>query len=176
AAGDAPVPDGGSATGGGAISDANSTNDAASGALTIVTGAGKPTGIALSATAVYWADEAMGTISTCPKTGCGATAPTIVVSTPAPRGIALRGTTLYWSSPGQTDGATGPAIKKCTLGACAANQIVDLGFTSAGGPFGTVGVAADDQRVYSVGGPVIATCPVAGCGDAGRSQLGSIFM
>src|SRR5689334_8843611 len=45
--------------------------------LTVAAGLGKPTGIALSETAVYWADETRGTISTCPKTGCGAAAPAI---------------------------------------------------------------------------------------------------
>ena len=143
-AGSTPLPEGGAATDG-AITDANSTTDAAGGAVTIVTGAGKPTGIALSATAVYSADEAKGTISTCTKAGCGASAPTLVVTTPAPRGIALRGTTLYWITAGQADAGIGASIKKCTLGACAANQVVTVDSTATGGPFGSVGLAADDR-------------------------------
>jgi len=160
--------------GAGVINDSGVT-DAGTGPITIFATAGKPTGIALSATTVYWADESKNTISSCPKTGCGAAVPTLVISTPAPRGIALRGTTLYWITAGDVDAGAAASVKKCTLGACAANQVVDVGMGRGNGPLGNVGIAADDQQVYTVGGPYIQTCPVAGCGDAGIGQLGSVF-
>jgi hypothetical protein len=151
--------------------EAGATSDAP---LTLFTGVGQPTGIALSATEVYWADEADNSISRCPKTGCGGSAPTVVVSTFAPRGIALHGTELYWITTRSADGGTGGTVEKCTLGACSAARIVDLDAGQAGGPYGSVGLAVDDQRFYLSGGPSLVTCPLSGCG-ATKGQLGGIF-
>jgi hypothetical protein len=165
APGDASGDDGGPSDGGAPI------------ALTIFASAGAPTGIALTDTAVYWADEAQGTISTCPKTGCGANAPTVVVTTPAPRGIAIRGNQLYWiTAGGGTGDVAAPAgIGKCTLGACTP---VDLGALSASGPFGNVGLAANDTTLFLSGGPDVVTCSVGACNTGGHLQstlAGPIF-
>ena len=156
----------------GAVIDAQTTPDAAIGPLTIFAGAGKPTGIALGATAVYWADEEKGAIFTCPKTGCGAGAPVVVATIPSPRGIALHGSTLFMVSLGQAEPPVPASVKKCTLGACAPDQMIDLGPAQSGGPFGNVGIAADDQYVYVVGGPRAVRCPLAGCGNGGLGYLG----
>jgi hypothetical protein len=166
---------GGSSTGGNAGANDSGVADGGTGPGTIYATARKPTGIAINASTVYWADESMNSIWSCPKTGCGAAAPILVVSTPAPRGIALRGTTLYWITTGDADAGAAPTIKKCTLGACAANQVVDLEMGRGNGPFGNVAIAVDDQKVYAAGGPYLQTCPVAGCGDAGFGQFGVVF-
>src|SRR5450432_3548348 len=161
----------GSQVGDGAVVDVRSMSDANTGPITIAAGQGKPTGIALSAALVYWADELNGTILSCPKTGCAGAPSVVVASTPSPRGIALRETTLFWVTGADPDSGLPQATKRCTLGACGAAQIVDIGIIS-GGPLGNVAIAADDQRVYVSGGPQVVTCPVGGCGDAGLTRLG----
>ncbi len=161
----------GSQLGDGAVVDVRSMSDANMGPITIAAGQGKPTGIALSANLVYWADEPNGTIVSCPKTGCVGAPAVVVASTPSPRGIALRGSTLFWVTGAQPDSGSPQATKRCTLGACGAAQIVDMGIMS-GGPLGNVAIAADDHRVYVSGGPQVITCPVDGCGDAGLTRLG----
>jgi hypothetical protein len=175
--GDATVPSGDAS--GDASAEAGASDVVAPGdqPLTIFASAGAPTGIALTDTAVYWADEAMGTISTCPKTGCSGSAPTVVVTTPAPRGIAIRGDQLYWiTAGGGTGDASAPAgIAKCTLGACTA---VDLGALSAGGPFGNVALAATDTTLFFSGGPDVVTCSVGSCTTGNHLQsapFGPIF-
>jgi hypothetical protein len=166
----------GGSGGAGGAGPTDSGVDAGIDALTVYSAAvTKPTGIALSATNVYWADEVSGVIATCPKSGCGANAPVPVVTTLAPRGIALRGTTLYWITAGTPDGSVVGTVKKCTLGSCAANQVIDLQMGRGYGPFGWVGIAADDKLVYVVGGPAAYTCPVNGCGDAAFGQLGALL-
>lgn len=157
---------------GGGPSDGPSPSDGGTEPITIVSGIGKPTGIALTDTAVYWADEERGTISACPKTGCGANPPVVVATIPAPRGIALRGSTLYIVSNGQADASVPASVKKCTLGSCASGQMIDIGPAQTSGPFGNVGIAADDHNFYVVGGPQGIFCPTSGCADAGSHLFG----
>jgi hypothetical protein len=160
-------------------SDSGQVPDASTGPITIATGLKKPTGIALSASDVYWADETDGTISTCPKTGCGQSSPAIVVSAQArPHGIALHGSFLYWVIQG--DANTPTTTYRCALSAgggprtCRVMDIVDLGL-HAPGPVNGVGIAVSDERVYvAAGTPSIPSCPVTGCGDAGQTFLDGV--
>ncbi|HEY2407285.1 MAG TPA: hypothetical protein VGI10_14845 [Polyangiaceae bacterium] len=140
--------------------------------LTIFSGSGKPTGIALAGNTVYWADEAQGTVSSCPKTGCGSSGPTNVAAVAAPRGLALHGDTLYVISAGNADASATSTVEQCTLGACSAAQIVDLG-GSIVGPFGgAIALAVDDNFLYISGGPSLGSCPLTGCAGAPATVLG----
>jgi hypothetical protein len=141
--------------------------------LTIFSGSGKPTGIALAGNTVYWADEAQGTVSSCPKTGCGSSGPVNVAAVAAPRGIALHGDTLYVISVGNSDASATPTVEQCTLGACSAAQIVDVGGNVIG-PFGAIALAADDDFFYVTGGPTLGSCPLTGCAGAPATVLGAL--
>jgi hypothetical protein len=154
----------GSTSGGGSGgSEPDATSDGSVAALTFVSDADMPTGIALDETTVYWAEQGKNTIFSCPKTGCGASGPSVVATMLSPRGIALRGSTLYVIGAEDADTVRAQPVWKCTLGACAPEQMIDLELNQSFGP-GNLALAVGDQDFYVVGGPSVLRCSTTGCG------------
>ncbi len=136
------------------------------GELVIAREQNKPTGIALSATDVYWANEAEGTIVRCPKTGCKTEIATVVSGQFGIKGIALHGFTLYWST--TTDVGVRATFKKCSLDHCGTVEDAEPAPESAVGAFG---VAAGPAGVFLAAHVALRRCDLGGCADSGSHTI-----
>jgi hypothetical protein len=62
---------------------------------------GSPSGVAVDASGIYWADSAGGTVETCPLAGCGPTGPTTLIrGLSTPFDVATDSDTVYVTSTG----------------------------------------------------------------------------
>ncbi len=65
--------------------------------ITIASDGVAPSGIAVDASGVYWADNALGTLNTCPLTGCtGGVARVLAYDQQGPSAIGLDAGYIYW--------------------------------------------------------------------------------
>jgi hypothetical protein len=106
--------------------------------VTLTSGSGQPTGIALCGDSVCWGGfagfaGAGGAIMTIPK--AGGTPTTLVSGSTAPAGVAADSTTVYW-----TDSMGGTVMKISTSGGTPV--------TLASGQDGPTGIAVDATNVY----------------------------
>jgi len=82
--------------------------------VAIVNGAGTPYAIAVDATKVYWTDQTLGVVSSCPIDGCGADGPDEVATIASASEIALDANAVYVSA--------GTSIRRCSLPSCGATS------------------------------------------------------
>ncbi len=146
--------------------DGGTTPDANTGPITIATGQGAPTGIAVSAAGIYFANRDDGTIAHCPLEGCGDNAPEILASgQDAPISVAVNDTDLYWVT-GWNDGDSGMPTSRpvfhCPIDNCTAATTVEFDR----GDNQPYGIRVVDGTVYLAGWPKMATCPTSGCTNA----------
>lgn len=130
--------------------------------MIIATGQLSPTGIAVDATDVYWANQGDGTVVKCPRSGCAGASPTVLASgQPSPRGVAVDSTTLYWmTSPATDAGSTFNArVVSCPKSGCTGSPtlIVERSVFYAND------VHIDGDTLYYTAWPEVGTCPKTGC-------------
>jgi hypothetical protein len=122
----------------------------------------RPTGIALSATDVYFASQGAGAILRCPKVGCRTSAPTVVIAgLHGPINIAVHGSSLFWRTEIGADGGSSRTVFHCPLGACDPATTSTI-YSQVNGPSGQFGLATDGLDVYFAAGPQIMRSPAAG--------------
>lgn len=162
---------GGAAGGGnGGAAQAGTQNEAGSGGdgplpdeFEVATKQKGPTGIALDAEAVYWANRDAGTIVKCPLNGCGGKAPTVIASNIGkPMGIAIGGDTLYWMAPPVDTSSKVAQVLKCPLSGCTGVPEKLFQFTVENR---AVGVHVSGDTVYYAAWPQLGSCAAAGCDD-----------
>jgi len=116
-----------------------------------------PVAVVANSTAVYWANDTLGTIDTCPVPNC-TTPTTFAQDKPGGPwyGLAIDGQAVYWTShPSNNTGG----VYSCSVGGCATPTAIATG----GDPFD---LAIDSQYVFwtsSATGEVLR-CPLGGCG------------
>ncbi len=125
-----------------------------------------PTGLALDADFVYWANHDSGSIVRCPLSGCGAEDPTELVSGQGGiRGIDVDDTSIYWISDQEVDNVE--RARKCPLGGCTGEPEVLVELSSS--YYGAVHVVGD---VFFYGAaPNFGSCPTDGCLVSGQVPL-----
>ncbi len=128
-----------------------------------------PTGIAVDAKNVYWANSADGTIVSCPLAGCAGEEPDVVIADAGEaRGIAVDATSVYWmSAPNQANMAS---IKTCPLIGCVGQPVV-LGDVSSMRPND---VHVLGTRLYYTAWPDFSFCTTTDCAPASRTLLGNM--
>jgi hypothetical protein len=129
-------------------------------AVTLASGRTMPSGVAVDAENVYWADAwNPGTVSRVPKGG-GAVSP-IASNQFYPRFVAVDANDVYWVNQG--DGSSANAtVAKCAVSGCAAPTTVASGQTFASG------LAIDETNAYwaNANTGTIVKCALGGCGSA----------
>jgi hypothetical protein len=130
------------------------------GAVTLASGRTMPSGVAVDAANVYWADAwNPGTVSRVAKAG-GAVTP-IASNLFYPRFVAVDAQNVYWVNQG--DGSSANAsVEKCAVAGCASPTTVASAQTFASG------LAIDDTNAYwaNANGGTIVKCALGGCGAA----------
>lgn len=127
------------------------------GPLEIARGQGLPTGIAVNASALFWANEEDGTIATCPVEGCPGGMKTVLAANQTrAKGVALSTTSVYWvvENPGPSF-----AVRRCPLAGCGATGPTTL-LTDSGIAYG---VAVDLDNLYVAAGTRLLRCSRDGC-------------
>jgi len=140
------------------------------GPITIASGQLSPTGIAVDASRVYWANRDAGTIVSCPLAGCGDDDPTVLASDAAsPLGVAVDATQVYWVTRASVaSGSQLAQIFKCPLDGCdtAAELVTEWNVGNRSN-----GLHVAGGTLYIADWPELGTCPVTGC--AAPTSIGS---
>ena len=153
--GGAPGTDGGTGSDSGTGNDAGAGGAAEPGEIVIASGQKTPTGIALSANFVYWANRDAGTIVRCPLQGCAGNEPTLLASNiGTPQGLALDDKEFYWIT-------TGGVASACPLSGCTGVPRAVMTLTEVGRP---LDIHVVGSTLYLAGWPNFGTCPTSGCG------------
>jgi len=138
--------------------------------VVIAQGQDAPTGIAVDASFVYFANRDAGTIVKCPLRGCGTARPQEIISgQDHPIALSLDGANLYWAT-GWNEGETGmpPSrpVFRCQLADCAGSvEAVDHG------SYQPYGVTVVGGQMYLASWPFLAVCSKQGCAQM-SAQLG----
>ncbi len=130
-------------------------------------GHGVASGAVVDDTNVYWTNS-LGTIYTCPKSGCGA-GPTIVATTRSYVSvIAVDADNVYWTN---NNPETSPEIFSGKIYQCAKSGCGSSPILLADGINGARGLAIDSANVYWVEyfGGTLSSCAIGGCN--GRPTL-----
>jgi hypothetical protein len=131
------------------------------GPLTIATDQVTPTGIAIDASYVYWANRDAKTIVRCKKSGCPSSGPTLLASTSGlPLGITLDATSLYWVEATTIGVDQLGRVFKCPISGCVdpPTLLVDWAVGNR-----TNGLHVMDGTLYIAAWPMLGTCAIAGC-------------
>ena len=143
-------------------------NDGTS-AITLIQGASKPTGIAVTPQYIFWANQGSGTIGRANIDGTDAN-PNFITGGDGVAGVAVQGNYVYWTNSG-CGGECG--IGRANLDGSAVNQnFIPLPLNSEENPGG---LAVDANYLY-VTFPYYANGPVARFPIAGGNVSGQILV
>jgi hypothetical protein len=133
------------------------------GPVTIAEAQSTPTGIALDAQYVYWANRDPGTIVRCPRRGCGNEDPEPLVSGAAkPLGVAVDATSVYWiETAAMVESVNTGRVYKCAISGCAGAAPTLVTQWQVGNRTNDLHVA--DGQLYIAAWPMLGTCSIAGC-------------